>query len=237
MLDMNNLRKEKHEGICKILDYILVVVLAVFFILSLFPYFSVEAKGEVAARGHATEVKEADSWSLLGYCGFPYNHASVEEWQEDMYKENKKIIKANEENGYDGFFKETLGRFGVQMKNEDGEKNPYEKLPVPGITTKTISIKQVGAILFLDVFAIIGILLLLLKKGTGRAVLSFFWGVIGVLAFQFNYLLNMGTNWVRPAMFAMVVIVLVVALVDSVLYIIDGRSRAAYLRSVSAAYA
>ncbi len=237
MLDMNNLRKEKHEGICKILDYILVVVLAVFFILSLFPYFSVEAKGEVTSRGFSTEVKEADSWSLLSYCGFPYNHSSVEEWQEDMYKENKKIIKDNEENGYSGFFKEKLGVLGVQMKNEDGEKNPYEKLPVPGITTKTVSIKQVGAILFLDVFAIIGILLLLLKKGTGRAVLNVFWGIIGVLCFRFNYLLNMGTNWVRPVMLALTIAVLVVALVDSVLYIIDGRSRAAYLRSVSAAYA
>lgn len=237
MLDMNNLRKEKHEGICKILDYVLVVVLAVFFILSLFPYFSVEAKGEVSARGHAIEVKEADSWSLLSYCGFPYNHTSVEDWQEDMYKENKSIIKDNEENGYDGFFKEKLGSLGVQFKNEDGEKNPYQKLPVPGITTKTVSIKQVGAILFLDVFAIIGILLLLLKKGTGRAVLNVCWGVIGVLAFRFNYLLNMGTNWVRPAMLALVVVVLVVALVDAVLYIIDSRSRAAYLRSVSAAYA
>lgn len=86
-------------------------------------------------------------------------------------------------------------------------------------------------------FAIISILLLLLKKGTGRAVLNVFWGVIGVLAFQFNYLLNMGTNWVRPVMLALTIVVLVVALVDSVLYIIDGRSRAAYLRSVSAAYA
>lgn len=237
MLDMNNLRKEKHEGICKILDYILVVVLAVFFILSLFPYFSVEDKGVVAARGFETEVKDADSWSLLGYCGFPYNHASVEEWQADMYKENKKIIKNNEENGYDGFFSETLGKLGVEMKNEDGEKNPYEALVVPGITTKTISIKQVGAILFLDVFAIVGILLLLLKKGTGRAVLNVLWGVIGVLAFRFNYLLNMGTNWVRPVMMALTIAVLVIALVDSVLYIIDGRSRSAYLKSVSAAYA
>ena len=237
MLDMNNLRKEKHEGLCKILDYVLVVLLAVFFILSLFPYFSVEEDGVVSARGYETEVKDADSWSLLSYCGFPYNHSSVEEWQADMYKENKSTIKENQENGYDGFFSELGGKLGIQQKNEDGEKNPYQKLTVPGITTKTISIKQVGAILFLDVFAIIFILLLLLKKGTGRAVMTTLWGIIGVLAFQFNYLLNMGTNWVRPVMLAITIIVLVVALVDSVFYIIDGRSRAAYLRSVSAAYA
>lgn len=237
MLDMNNLRKEKHEGLCKILDYILVGLLAVFFILSLFPYFSVEEDGVVASRGFETEVKDADSWSLLGYCGFPYNHASVEEWQKDMYKENKSIIKDNEENGYDGFWSELGGKLGIEQTNEDGEKNPYQPLAVPGITTKTVSIKQVGGILFLDVFALIGIAILLMKKGTPRALFSTVWGVIGVLAFQFNYLLNMGTNWVRPAMMAITIVVLVIALVDSVFYIIDGRSRAAYLRSISAAYA
>lgn len=237
MLDMNNLRKEKHEGLCKILDFILVGLLAVFFILSLFPYFSVEEDGVVASRGFETEVKDADSWSLLGYCGFPYNHASVEEWQKDMFKENKKTIKVNEENGYDGFFSELGGKLGIQQKNEDGEKNPYQELAVPGITTKTVSIKQVGPILFLDVFALIGIAILLLKKGTARAIYHVVWGVVGILAFQFNYLLNMGTNAVRPIMMALAVIVLVVALVDSVFYIIDGRSRAAYLKSVSAAYA
>ena len=237
MLDLNNLRKEKHEGICKIMDIILVVLLAAFFILSLFPYYSV-AEGEmVESRGFATEAPEDDSWSLLGYVGFPYNHLSVEEWQADMYKENKSTIKDNEENGYDGFFKELAGKFGMEMTNEDGEKNPYQELAVPGITTKTISIKQVGAILFLDIFAIVGIVLLLLKKGTLRAGFCVVWGVIGVLAFMFNYLLNMGNTWVRPAMLAITIIVLVLALVDTVFYAIDGRSRAAYLKSVSAAYA
>ena len=38
-------------------------------------------------------------------------------------------------------------------------------------------------------------------------------------------------------MLAVTIIVLVVALVDSVFYIIDGKSRAAYLKSISAAYA
>ena len=237
MLDMNNLRKEKHEGLCKIFDLVLIVLLAVFFILSLFPYYSV-AEGEmITTRGFETEAEEADSWSLLGYCGFPYNHLSVETWQEDMYKENKKTIKENEENGYDGIFSETAGKFGMLMTNEDGEKNPYQDLAVPGITTKTVSIKQVGAILFLDVFAIVGIIILLLKKGIARALFCAVWGIIGVLAYMFNYLLNMGNTWVRPAMLAITIIVLVLALVDTVFYAIDGRSRAAYLKSVSAAYA
>lgn len=237
MLDLNNLRKEKHEDLCKIIDYVLVAFLAVFFILSLFPYFSVEKGGTVESRGFSITASEDDSWSLLGFCGFPYNHSSVSDWQEDMYKENKTDIKENEANGYKGFFKGTLGRMGVTFTNDDGEKVGYVDLAVPGITTKTISIKQVGAILFLDIFAIIGILWLLLKKGTGRAVYTVIWGIIGALAFNKNYLLNMSSNWVRPVMLAIVVIVLVVALVDSVLYIIDGRSRAAYLKSVSAAYA
>ena len=237
MLDMNNLRKEKHEGLCKIIDLVLIVLLAVFFILSLFPYYSV-AEGEmIVSRGFETEAEEADSWSLLGYCGFPYNHLSVETWQEDMYKENKKIIKENEDNGYDTMIKETAGKFGMLMTNEDGEKNPYQELVVPGITTKTVSIKQVGAILFLDIFAIVGIIILLMKKGIGRALFCTVWGVIGVVAFNMNYLLNMATTFVRPAMLVITIIVLVLALVDTVLYFIDGRSRAAYLRSVSAAYA
>lgn len=46
MLDMNNLPKQKHEDLCKIIDYVLVALLAVFFILSLCPYYSV-SKGDV----------------------------------------------------------------------------------------------------------------------------------------------------------------------------------------------
>ena len=57
MLDMNNLPKQKHEGICKIIDLVLVVLLAVFFILSLCPYYSV-SKGDVIAEIYsATEEK------------------------------------------------------------------------------------------------------------------------------------------------------------------------------------
>lgn len=238
MLDMNNLPKQKHEGICKIIDLVLVVLLAVFFILSLCPYYSVSKGDVITVRGYGdTKADEDDSWSLLSFCGLPYNHASVSDWQADQYKENKKIIKENEENGYDGFWSELGGKLGITQTNDKGEKNPYQKLAVPGITTKTVSIKQVGAILFLDVFALIGIAILLLKKGTARAIYTVIWAIIGVLAFKFNYLMNMSTTPVRTLMLAVTIIVLVIALVDSVFYIIDGKSRAAYLKSISAAYA
>lgn len=254
MLDMNNLRKEKHEDLCKILDLVLVVVFAVFFILSLFPYYSVAEGDLISSRGYGdgtqlnakgkpieVEAKEDDSWSLLGYVGFPYNHSSVEHWQADLYKDNKSTIKKNDENGYKGLVWGTLGMLGVErtVKDKKGNetKEPYQDLAIPGITTKTVSIKQVGAILFLDVFALVGIALLLLKKGIGRALFGIIWGVIGVLAFQFNYLLNMGTTFVKPLMMVLTIVVLVVSVVDFVFYFIDGRSRAAYLRSISAAYA
>lgn len=244
MLDLNNLRKEKHEGLCKILDIILVVLFAAFFILSLCPYYSVSEGEYIVSKGYGdpesgikVKAKEDDSWSLLSYCGFAYNHSSVETWMAKMYKENKSTIGDNKDNGYSGLIRTTAGKLGIQMTNEDGEKNPYVPLAVPGITTKTVSIKQVGSILFLDVFALIGIAILLLKKGTARAIYSVVWAIIGVLCFMNSYLLNMSTTIVRPMMMAIVVAVLVFALVDSVFYIIDGRSRAAYLRSVSAAYA
>ncbi len=238
MLDMNNLPKQKHEGICKIIDLVLVALLAVFFILSLCPYYSVSKGDVITVLGYGdTKADEDDSWSLLSFCGFPYNHASVGDWQADQYKENKKIIKENEENGYDGFWSELTGKMGMTHTNDKGEKTPYQKLAVPGITTKTVSIKQVGAILFLDVFALIGIAILLLKKGTARAIYTVIWAIIGVLAFKFNYLMNMSTTPVRTLMLAVTIIVLVIALVDSVFYIIDGKSRAAYLKSISAAYA
>lgn len=237
MLDLNNLRKEKHEGICKIIDYILVVLFAVFFILSLCPYYSVSEGEMISSRGYETKADEDDSWSLLGYAGFSYNHSSVENWMADMYKENKSTIKKNDGNGYKGAIKSLMGNMGITLTNEDGEKNEYIPLEVPGITTKTVSIKQVGGILFLDVFALIGIAILLLNKGIGRALFSTVWGIIGVLAFNFNYLLNMSTTIVRPIMLVITIIVLVLALVDTVFYAIDGRSRAAYLRSISAAYA
>ena len=238
MLDMNNLPKQKHEGICKIIDLVLVVLLAVFFILSLCPYYSVSKGDVITVLGYGdTKADEDDSWSLLSFCGFPYHHASVSDWQADQYKENKKIIKENEENGYDGFWSELAGKMGMTLTNDKGEKNPYQKLEVPGVTTKTVSIKQVGAILFLDVFALIGIAILLLKKGTARAIYTVIWAIIGVLAFKFNYLMNMSTTPVRTLMLAVTIIVLVIALVDSVFYIIDGKSRAAYLKSISAAYA
>lgn len=235
---MNNLPKQKHEGICKIIDYVLVALLAVFFILSLCPYYSVSKGDVITVLGYGdTKADEDDSWSLLSFCGLPYNHASVGDWQADQYKENKKIIKENEENGYDGFWSELTGKMGMTHTNDKGEKTPYQKLAVPGITTKTVSIKQVGAILFLDVFALIGIAILLLKKGTARAIYTVIWAIIGVLAFKFNYLMNMSTTPVRTLMLAVTIIVLVIALVDSVFYIIDGKSRAAYLKSISAAYA
>ena len=254
MLDMNNLRKEKHEDLCKILDLVLVVLFAVFFILSLFPYFSVQKGDFITSRGYGDgtqlngkgkpieiEAKEDDSWSLLSYVGFPYNHTSVEDWQADLYKDNKSTIKENEENGYKGIVWGTLGKLGVTRSVTDKKGNvtrePYQDLEVPGITTKTVSIKQVGAILFLDVFALVGIAIILLKKGIGRVLFSVLWGIIGVLSFQFNYLLNMGTTAIRPIMLVVTIIALVVAVVDFVFYFIDGRSRAAYLRSVSAAYA
>ena len=254
MLDMNNLRKEKHEDKCKILDLVLIVLFAVFFILSLFPYYSVAEGDMITSRGFGDgtqvnakgkpieiEAKEDDSWSLLGYVGFPYNHTSVEDWQAALYKINKKTIKENDENGYKGIVWGTLGRFGVERSVTDKKGNvtqePYQPLLVPGITTKTVSIKQVGAILFLDVFALVGIALLLLKKGIGRPLLGILWGVIGVLAFRFNYLLNMGTTPIKTIMLVVTIIVLAVSLVDFIFYFIDGRSRAAYLRSVSAAYA
>ncbi len=232
MLDLNNLPKQKHEDICKIIDLVLVVLYAVFFILSLFPYYSV-AKGEqVTSRGYSVTAEEDDSWTLLGYVGFPYNHSSVENWQAEMYAINKDTISANNDNGYKNMIKGFFGRIGIKL----GE-NAYVHLEVPGITTKTVSIKQIGGILFLDVFGLIGIAILLMTKGSARAVYGVCWGIIGVLCFQLNYLLSMGNTWVRPVMFVLVIIILIVALVDSVLYIIDGRSRAAYLRSVSAAYA
>lgn len=237
MLDLNNLPKQKHEDLCKIIDYVLVALFAVFFILSLFPYYSVEAKGTVESRGFETTTKEEDSWSLLGLIGFPYNHESVADWQEDMYKENKSTIKKNEGNGFDDIIATTTGKLGMSRTNEDGETVEYEPLAVPGITTKTISIKQIGGALFLIAFALIGIALLLLTKGIGRALYGIVWGIIGVLCFMFNYILNMATTFVRPAMLAIVIIVLVVSVVNFVFYALDNKSRNAYLRSVSAAYA
>ncbi|MDD6022692.1 MAG: hypothetical protein PUC06_00400 [Oscillospiraceae bacterium] len=237
MLDLNNLRKEKFEGVCKILDIILVVLFAAFFVLSLFPYYSVQKGEMVSARGYETKAKEDDSWSLLGYVGFPDSHSSVANWQAKMYSSNKKIIKANQANGYTGAIKSFAGSKGWMATNKKGEQNPYQDLKIPGITTKTVSIKQVGGALFLNIFALIGIALLLLKKGIGRALYSVVWAVCGALAFQFNYLLNLSSTFVRPTMLAIVYAALVVSVVATVLYAIDGRSRAKYLRSVSAAYA
>ncbi len=232
MLDMNNLPKQKHEDICKIFDLILVALFAVFFILSLFPYYSVSEGEQVTSRGYSITASEDDSWSLLGYVGFPYNHTSVEDWQAEMYSQNKDTISENKDNGYKGLINSTLGKLGINLGEGD-----YQALAVPGITTKTISIKQIGGILFLDVFGLIAIGILLGKKGSARAIFCLVWGIVGVLAFQLNYLLSMGTTWVRPAMLAITVIVLLISLVNSVFYIMDGRSRSAYLRSVSAAYA
>lgn len=248
MLDLNNLRKEKFEGLCRIFDIVLVVLFAVFFILSLLPYYSVQKGEYIVSRGIgekgsvvSIKAKEADSWTLLSYCAFPYNHSSVEKWQAKMYKENKSAIKNNEDGGFDGLFGTIAGKQGKThtIVDKKGREKVYEyqALTVPGITTKTVSVKQVGAILFLDIFALIGIVILLLKKGIVRAVYSVVWGVIGVLAMTKNYLLCFGNTWVRPAMLAIVVIVLAVAVIATVFYAIDARSRANYLKSVSAAYA
>jgi hypothetical protein len=118
---------------------------------------------------------------------------------------------------------------------EEFQKAGY-KLDDPVFDTKTVSVKQVGMILALDIFGIILAVLLLLKKGLGRPLFCTIWGIVGLLGFNMNYLLRMGNTAVRPIMIALVVVVLVVGLVDTVLTGSDARAKTKYLQSISAAY-
>lgn len=101
---------------------------------------------------------------------------------------------------------------------------------------KTISVKQVGPILLLDIFAIIGVLFMFLKKGLGRDLLVVGWGLLGVLSFTMNHFMIMGNTWVKSACIAACAAALVLGLIGCVLYAIDTRAKYAYLRSMSAAY-
>lgn len=101
---------------------------------------------------------------------------------------------------------------------------------------KTVSIKQVGMILFLDVFAILGVLFMFLKKGMARDLFVCLWGIIGALGFTMNHFMLMGNTWVKPASLGLCVAAAVIGLVGTVLYAIDTKNKYAYLRSVSAAY-
>lgn len=195
MTDFNALPKGKYVKICKIMDWVMVVMFVIFFVCSLLPY-CVRSAGEVMTIGPVSiEIEEDDSWSLLGYCGFPEDHEMVEDFQQAGYN-----------------------------------------LDDPVFDTKTVSVKQVGMILALDIFGIILAVLLLVKKGLGRPLFCTIWGIVGILGFSFNYLLRMGNTAVRPVMFALVILVAVVGLVDTVLYAIDARARTKYLQSISAAY-
>lgn len=195
MTDLNALPEGKYKAICKIMDLLLALILVIFFICSFLPY-CVRSAGETMTIGPISlEIEEDDSWSLLGYCGFPEDHEMVEDFQKEGYN-----------------------------------------LDDPVFSTKTVSIKQVGMILALDVFGIILAVLLLLKKGVGRPLFCTIWGIVGILGFNLNYLLRMGNTAVRPVMFALVIVVTVVGLVDTVLAWIDYRAKMKYLQSISAAY-
>lgn len=195
MTDLNALPQGKHVKICKIMDYVMVLLFVIFFVCSLLPY-CVRSAGEVMTIGPISiEIEEDDSWSLLGYCGFPEDHEMVEDFQKEGYN-----------------------------------------LDDPVFSTKTVSIKQVGMILFLDIFAIIMGVLLVVKKGLGRPLFCTIWGIIGILGFSMNYLLRMGNTAVRPVMFAIVIVITVVGLVDTVFYAIDSRAKMKYLQSISEAY-
>lgn len=195
MTDLNALPAGKYSKICKIMDWIIVVLFVVFFVCSLLTYCKVSAGETLSIGPISIEIEEDDSWSLLAYCGFPEEHEMVEQFQTAGYN-----------------------------------------LDDPVFSTKTISIKQVGMILFLDVFALIFGVLLVIKKGMGRPLFCTIWGIIGILGFSLNYLLRMGNTAVRPVMFAIVIIVTVVALVDTVLAAIDYKVKLDYLRSISEAY-
>ena len=178
----------KFAGICKIIDLVLVVIMVAVFAFSLFTYFDFTEGEVINPEGTEFVIETTDSFSLLGYCGFPEDHEVVNDYYKEVYGE------------------------------------------------KTISVKQVGPILALDIFAIIAVLFMFLKKGIGRDILVVGWGLLGTLSFTMNHFMLMGNTWVRPASTAACIAALVIALVGSVLYGIDTKAKYAYLRSMSAAY-
>lgn len=99
----------KHLKICKILDFILAAFIVVYFVFNLVPYYDYEAGHQFVidngfkfvsskdANGKEVETKvyldetvtvtagEADSFSLLGYCGFPEEHPIIKSIYNNAY--------------------------------------------------------------------------------------------------------------------------------------------------------
>ena len=101
---------------------------------------------------------------------------------------------------------------------------------------KVVNINEVGPALCLNIFGLIFSVFLIIKNGNGRCFFGTLWGICGIWAFMMNRFLLTGNTWVRPVMFAVVIVGLVLNAVDFALKYSDGRRKTKYLRSISDVY-
>ena len=101
---------------------------------------------------------------------------------------------------------------------------------------KVVNVMDVGPFLFLEVFALLMTVLIILKATKGKAFICVIWGVVGVLGMLINCVLRLGNTAVRPVFFVLIILELIVSLAAFVLYNMDSHRVTVYLKQHSDVY-
>lgn len=101
---------------------------------------------------------------------------------------------------------------------------------------KVVNVMDVGPFLFLNVFAVLMTILIILKKTMTKALICVIWGLVGTIGMFVNCMLRLGNTFVRPVFIVLVIAELIVATVCYVLYFLDSHRVSKYLREQSDVY-
>ena len=101
---------------------------------------------------------------------------------------------------------------------------------------KVVNVMDVGPFLFLEVFALLMTILIILKKSMGKAFVCVIWGVVGTIGMFVNCLLRLGNTPIRSVFTVIVILELIVSVVCFVLYFMDSHRVSEYLREHSDVY-
>lgn len=217
----------KFAKICKLMDFVLIGLLVLTFILTLVPAFTYNVTyGEITYSDNKPKTIEAtyvdsDVVNSKGEAitlDLPYKSSKASQYESGSGVEKFSLL------GYAGFTTD------YEVINE--QLMSYLK----SMDTKVISFRQIGIILFIDIFLMIAIWTLLAKKGLARPIFCLIWGIVSLAGFYTNHLLQLINTSVKPIMIAVLFVATAISLIASLLYFIDLKAKYTYLRTMSAAY-
>lgn len=101
---------------------------------------------------------------------------------------------------------------------------------------KVVNVMDIGPFLFLEVFALLMTILIILKKSMAKALICVIWGVVGTSGMFINCVLQLGNTAIRPVMIVLVIAELLVSVACFALYFADSHRVSKFLREQSDVY-